>query len=156
MKRYVFRFLRKDARLSQDFKVVGSSFQMMGAATEKARLPRFSLVLGIIVLFLADLIVHENFYCNLTLASINYYYYYCHNYCSTTTNITIEEPFIFAQPPPKHMSQTFRLQITCTEQVQVSSVGYLVVAAVIHFWCVPSCSPSPTAALSLRADSCHN
>ena len=29
------RFLRKDARLSQDFKVVGSSFQMMGAATEK-------------------------------------------------------------------------------------------------------------------------
>ena len=47
MKRYVFRFLRKDARLSQDFKVVGSSFQMMGAATEKARLPRFSLVLGI-------------------------------------------------------------------------------------------------------------
>ena len=47
LKRYVFRFLRKDARLSQDFKVVGSSFQMMGAATEKARLPRFSLVLGI-------------------------------------------------------------------------------------------------------------
>ena len=40
-------FLRKDARLSQDFKVVGSSFQMMGAATEKARLPRFSLVRGI-------------------------------------------------------------------------------------------------------------
>ena len=27
--------------------MVGSSFQMMGAATEKARLPRFSLVLGI-------------------------------------------------------------------------------------------------------------
>ena len=47
MKKSVFRFLRKDARLSQDFKVVGSSFQMMGAATEKARLPRFSLVLGI-------------------------------------------------------------------------------------------------------------
>ena len=45
--RIVFRFLRKDARLSQDFKVVGSSFQMMGAATEKARLPRSSLVLGI-------------------------------------------------------------------------------------------------------------
>ena len=37
LKRYVFRFLRKDARLLQDFKVVGSSFQMMGAATEKAR-----------------------------------------------------------------------------------------------------------------------
>ena len=27
--------------------MVGSSFQTMGAATEKARLPRFSLVLGI-------------------------------------------------------------------------------------------------------------
>ena len=37
----------KEAILSQDFNVVGSSFQMMGAATEKARLPRFSLVLGI-------------------------------------------------------------------------------------------------------------
>ena len=47
MKRYVFRFLRKEARLSQDFFVVGSSFQKMGAATEKARLPRFSLVLEI-------------------------------------------------------------------------------------------------------------
>ena len=36
------------ARLSQDFSVVGSSFQMMGAATEKARLLRFGLlVLGI-------------------------------------------------------------------------------------------------------------
>ena len=41
------RFLRKEARLSQDFNVFESSFQMMGAATEKARLPRFSLVLGI-------------------------------------------------------------------------------------------------------------
>ena len=40
-------FLRKEARLSQYFSVVGSSFQMMGAATEKARLPRFSFVLGI-------------------------------------------------------------------------------------------------------------
>ena len=47
MKRYVLRFVRKEARLSQDFNVVGSSFQMMGAATEKARLPRFNLVLGI-------------------------------------------------------------------------------------------------------------
>ena len=47
MKRYVLRCLRKEARLSQDFNVVGSSFQTMGAATEKARLPRFSLVLGI-------------------------------------------------------------------------------------------------------------
>ena len=35
MKRYVFRFLRKDARLSHSH------------PTEKARLPRFSLVLGI-------------------------------------------------------------------------------------------------------------
>ena len=41
------RFLRKEAILSQDFSVVGSSFQMIGAATEKARLPRFSLFLGI-------------------------------------------------------------------------------------------------------------
>ena len=47
MKRYVLRCLRKEARLSQYFDVVGSSFQMMGAATKKARLPRFSLVLGI-------------------------------------------------------------------------------------------------------------
>ena len=47
LKRYVLRCLRKEARLSQYFNVVGSSFQMMAAATEKARLPRFSLVLGI-------------------------------------------------------------------------------------------------------------
>ena len=48
LKRSVFlRFLRREARLSQDCYVVGSSFQMSGAATEKARLPRFSLVLGI-------------------------------------------------------------------------------------------------------------
>ena len=33
--------------MEKDFNVVGSSFQMMGAATEKARLPRFRLVLGI-------------------------------------------------------------------------------------------------------------
>ena len=31
----------------QNVIVVGSLFQMLGAATEKARLPRFSLVLGI-------------------------------------------------------------------------------------------------------------
>ena len=37
----------EEARLSQDFNVVGSSIQMMGAATEKACLPRLSLVLGI-------------------------------------------------------------------------------------------------------------
>ena len=47
LNRYVLRFLRKEARLSQDFSVVGHSFQRMGAATEKARLPRFSFVLGI-------------------------------------------------------------------------------------------------------------
>ena len=48
MKRHVLRCLRKEARLSQlYYNVVGSSFQMVGAATEKARLPRFSLVLGI-------------------------------------------------------------------------------------------------------------
>ena len=41
------RSLRKEARLSQDFSVVGSSFQIMGAATEKARLPSFSFILGI-------------------------------------------------------------------------------------------------------------
>ena len=46
-KRYVLRFLRNKAKLSQYFNVVGSSFQMSGAATEKARLPRFRLVLGI-------------------------------------------------------------------------------------------------------------
>ena len=40
-------FLRNEARLSQDFSVVRSSFQMMGAATETARLPRFSFVVGI-------------------------------------------------------------------------------------------------------------
>ena len=37
----------RPARLSQDFSVVGGSFQMVGAATEKARLTRFSFVLGI-------------------------------------------------------------------------------------------------------------
>ena len=47
LNRYALRFLRKEAILSQDFSVVGSSFQMIGAATEKARLPRFSFVLGI-------------------------------------------------------------------------------------------------------------
>ena len=47
MKIYVLRFLRKEVRLSQYFNVVGSSFQMSGTATEKERLPRFSLVLGI-------------------------------------------------------------------------------------------------------------
>ncbi len=31
----ILRCLRRESRLSQDFNVVGSSFQMMGAATEK-------------------------------------------------------------------------------------------------------------------------
>ena len=44
---YVLRYLRKEARLSQYFNVIGSSFKMMGAATEKARLLRFNLVMGI-------------------------------------------------------------------------------------------------------------
>ena len=47
MKRSVLRFSRKEASLSQYFNVVGSSFQMMRASTEKARLPNFSLVQGI-------------------------------------------------------------------------------------------------------------
>ena len=47
MKRYVFRFLRKEATLSQDFNVVGSSFQMSGAETDNAHLLMFSLVVGI-------------------------------------------------------------------------------------------------------------
>ena len=38
-------FLQNDITISDDFIVVGSSFQMLGAATEKAHLPRFSLVL---------------------------------------------------------------------------------------------------------------
>ena len=42
-----FEMFTERGKTSQYFNVVGSSFQMMGAATEKARLPRFSLVLGI-------------------------------------------------------------------------------------------------------------
>ena len=56
LKRHVSRFLRKEARLSQDFNVVGSSFQRMGAATEKARLPRFSLIMGIESCFEVDVL----------------------------------------------------------------------------------------------------
>ncbi len=56
LKRYVSRFLRREARLSQDFNVVGSSFQRMGAATEKARLPRFSLIMGIESCFEVDVL----------------------------------------------------------------------------------------------------
>ena len=46
MKRSVIRLLRKEAR-HFTYDVIGSSFQMMGTATEKARLLRFGLVLGI-------------------------------------------------------------------------------------------------------------
>ena len=42
-----FEILRKVTSVSQDISVVWSSFQMMGAATEKARLLKFSFVLGI-------------------------------------------------------------------------------------------------------------
>ena len=38
LKRYVLRCLRKEARISQDFNVLMSSFQVSGA--EKSRLPR--------------------------------------------------------------------------------------------------------------------
>ena len=38
--------MKSGKTFTQDFSVVGSSFQMMGAATEKARLPRFSFYSG--------------------------------------------------------------------------------------------------------------
>ena len=41
-------FFRKIAIVSDVFKVIGSSFQTLGAATEKARLPKLSFVLGTI------------------------------------------------------------------------------------------------------------
>ena len=41
-------FSRKIAIVSDVFKVIGSSFQTLGAATEKARLPKLSFVLGTI------------------------------------------------------------------------------------------------------------
>ena len=41
-------FFRKMAIVSDVFKVMGSSFQTLGAATEKARLPKLSFVLGTI------------------------------------------------------------------------------------------------------------
>ena len=42
-----FEMFTERGKTFTDFNVVGSSYQMLGAATEKARLPRFSLVLGI-------------------------------------------------------------------------------------------------------------
>ena len=43
--KYVFNFLRKVSTGSEDLIAIGSSFQVIGAATEKACLPIFSLVL---------------------------------------------------------------------------------------------------------------
>ena len=44
--KYVFSFLRKASIVSDDLIVIGSWFQIVGAASEKARLPIFSLALG--------------------------------------------------------------------------------------------------------------
>ena len=46
LKIYVMIFLRYEDSLPADFNVVGRLFQILGAATEKARLPRFISVLG--------------------------------------------------------------------------------------------------------------
>ena len=53
--RYVLSFVRKIAIVSDVFKVIGSSFQTLGAATEKAYLPKLSLVLGTISCEIDDL-----------------------------------------------------------------------------------------------------
>ena len=42
----VLIFFRKIAIVSDVLKVIGSSFQTLGAATEKSRLPKLSFVLG--------------------------------------------------------------------------------------------------------------
>ena len=44
----IFFFFRKIAVALDVFKVMGSSFQILGAVTEKKRLPKLSLVLGTI------------------------------------------------------------------------------------------------------------
>ena len=41
-------FFRQIAIVSDVFKVIGSSFQTLGASTEKARLPKLRFVLGTI------------------------------------------------------------------------------------------------------------
>ena len=46
--KYVLSFFRKIAIVSYVFKVMGSSLQTLGAATEKARLSKLSFVLGTI------------------------------------------------------------------------------------------------------------
>ena len=49
LNKYVWSFfLRKIAIVSDVFKVIWSSFQTLGAATEKARLPKLNFVLGAI------------------------------------------------------------------------------------------------------------
>ena len=51
----VLSVFRKIAIVSDVFKVTGSSFQALGAATEKARLPKLSFVLGTISCEIDDL-----------------------------------------------------------------------------------------------------
>ena len=46
--KYVLSFLRKIAKVTVVFKVMGISFQTLGAATEKACLPKLSFLLGTI------------------------------------------------------------------------------------------------------------
>ena len=53
--KYVSSFFLKIAIVSDVFKVMGSSFQTIGAATEKARLPKLSFVLGKISCEIDDL-----------------------------------------------------------------------------------------------------
>ena len=48
-------FFRKIAIVSDVFKVIGSSFKTLGAATEKACLPKLSFVLGTISCEIDDL-----------------------------------------------------------------------------------------------------
>ena len=47
MKRYVLRFLRKGARLSQEFNVVGSSFQNVRCSNRESTLAQVQFILGI-------------------------------------------------------------------------------------------------------------
>ena len=51
----VLSFFRKIVIVSDVFKVMGSSFQTLGAATEKACLPKLSFVLGTISCEIDDL-----------------------------------------------------------------------------------------------------
>ena len=51
----VLSYFRKIAIVSDFFKVIGSSFQTLGAATEKACLPKLSFVLGTVSCEIDDL-----------------------------------------------------------------------------------------------------